>query len=66
MSYDSSRQAGKIEVYEKRGAWVPEGLTAREIIEGAKVLEQDFEVPPYVSRAMVSAVLQRLILGEIL
>jgi hypothetical protein len=51
------RQAGTIEGYEGRGVWVPDGLSARDIMEGAKVLERDFDVAPYTSRSMVRQVL---------
>lgn len=55
-----SRQAGTIEAYDGRGVWVPEGLTARDIMEGAKVLERDFDVAPFTSREMVCRVLSAL------
>ena len=57
MSYDSSRQAGTIEVYGDRGVWVPSGLSSRDIMEGAKVLVRDFDVSPYTARNMVRVVL---------
>lgn len=59
MPSDSGRQAGTIESYEGRGVWVPEGLTARDIREGAKLLEKQFDVAPFVSDAMACAVLER-------
>lgn len=59
MPSDSGRQAGTIESYEGRGVWVPEGLTARDIREGAKLLESQFDVAPFVSDAMACAVLER-------
>jgi hypothetical protein len=43
--------------YEGRGVWVTDGLTAAEIMEGAKVLQSEFEVAPYISRMMARAVL---------
>ena len=57
MSYDSSRQAGKIENYEGRGVWVPDGLNASGIMEGAKALERQFGIAPYTARDMAIAVL---------
>lgn len=50
-------QAGTYESYEGRGVWVPRGLTAAQIMCGARVLERDFGVAPFISRAMVSAIL---------
>lgn len=57
MHQAEPRQAGTIESYGERGVWVPEGMTARDIMEGARVLEREFEIAPYVSRAMAIAVL---------
>ncbi|MEW9838691.1 hypothetical protein, partial [Mesorhizobium marinum] len=51
------KKAGTIEGYEGRGVWVPEGLSARDIMEGAKVLERDYDVAPYTARDMVRTVL---------
>lgn len=52
-----SRQAGTIEGYEGRGVWVPEGMDARDIMEGAKALEMAWDIAPFISRAMVCDVL---------
>lgn len=41
---NDSRQASTVEGYEGRGVWVPEGLSARDIMEGAKALEREFDV----------------------
>jgi hypothetical protein len=54
---DSSRQAGKIEAYGSRGVWVPDGMTAHEIMVGSAILEREFDVPPYSARAMMRAIL---------
>lgn len=51
---------GAIEFYKGHGVWVPFGQTAAEIMEGAWVLERDFDVAPFTSRMMVSAILQAL------
>ena len=52
------RQAdATLQSYGDRGVYVPEGMTAAEIMEAARVLERDFEVEPFTSRAMVRAVL---------
>ena len=56
-SYNKSGQAGTIEGYGKRGVWVPDGMSARDIMEGAHVLEDMFDVPPYESREMMRAIL---------
>lgn len=59
MNLDRNGQADAAEtqVYEGRGVYVPDGMTAREIVEGARVLERSFGVPPYISRMMVREVL---------
>lgn len=56
-SLQKAGQAGTIETYQGRGVWVPEGLTARDIMEGAKVLERDYDIAPFTSREMVCQVL---------
>lgn len=61
---DSARQAGKIEAYGNRGVWVPNGMTAHEIMTGAAILEREFDIPPYESRDMVRAVLSALMVGQ--
>lgn len=61
---DSGREAGKIEAYGNRGVWVPDGMTAREIMVGAAILEREFDVPPYESRDMVRSVLSALMRGQ--
>ena len=48
---------GKIEGFGDRGVWVPRGMTPHEIMAGARVLEDQFDIPPYQSRSMVRAVL---------
>lgn len=50
-------QAGAIEEYKGRGVWVPHGLKACWIMEGAAVLENHHEITPFISRAMVRDVL---------
>lgn len=54
---DSPRQAGTIEGYEGRGVWVPEGMNAHDIMEGAKALQSQFEVAPYTACEMARVVL---------
>lgn len=49
---------GKIETYQGRGVFVSDGETAAQIMEGARVLERDYGVAPFISRAMVRAVLR--------
>lgn len=58
MGTESPRQAGTIEGYKGRGVWVPEGLTAAEIMEGARALELTYDVPHYIASAMAISVLQ--------
>ena len=64
MCDKSDRQAGAIESYKGRGVWVPRGLTAAQIMEGAWALERQFEVAPFISRAMVVAVLEAAQISE--
>lgn len=52
------RQAGTIESYEGRGVWVPEGLTAREVMVGAAILEKELDAPPYSARVVASMLLE--------
>jgi hypothetical protein len=55
---DSDRQAGTGEIYKGRGVWVPHGLKASWIMEGAWALESEFDVAPFVSRMMAEAVIR--------
>lgn len=55
-----TRQASTIDVYKNRGVWVPEGMTAAEMMESSRVLEREFHIAPYTSGAMVIAVLQKV------
>ena len=53
---------GKIDGYKGRGVFLSRadlavGTTAAEIMEGAWVLERQYEIPPYISRMIVSAIL---------
>jgi hypothetical protein len=41
-----------------RGVYVPEGMTAAQIMMCAELLERDFAVAPFISRQMVRAVLE--------
>ena len=61
---DKVMGVGRIESYGERGVWVPEGLTARQIMHGAAVLEHRFEVDHYLACSMVTAVLEALSSGE--
>jgi hypothetical protein len=51
---------GTGEAFGTQGVWVPKGMTAREIMVGAEVLEKQFDVPPYQSRSMVRAILDAI------
>ena len=53
--------AGTLGEHLGHGVWVPPGLGASWIIEGAAVLEREFEVGPFLSRHMVRAVLQAVL-----
>ncbi len=54
-------QAGAYKEYKGHGVCVPNGLCASWIMEGAWVLEREFEVAPFTSRHMVSAVLEAIL-----
>jgi hypothetical protein len=54
-------QAGAIEGYKGRGVFVPHGLKASWIMEGAWLLEREFDVVPYTSREMVISLLEELL-----
>jgi hypothetical protein len=51
---------GEKQAYEGSGVWVPKGMTAREIMAGAEVLERDFEIGTYTARSMVRAILRAI------
>jgi hypothetical protein len=51
---------GAPEAFGLRGVWVPAGMTAREIIEGARVLSEQFGVEHYEARSMVRTVLEAI------
>lgn len=51
---------GSIEGYKGHGVFVPSGLSAAAIMEGAWALEQKFDVAPFVSRMMARAVLEAI------
>ncbi len=54
-------QAGAHGEYKGRGVFVPDGQKASWIMEGAWVLEREFDVAPYTSREIVRAVLEAVI-----
>ncbi len=54
-------QAGAHGEYKGRGVFVPDGQKASWIMEGAWVLEREFDVAPYTSREMVRAVLEAVL-----
>ena len=56
----SGRASEEIDAYGGRGVWVPPGLTAREIMAGAAVLESKFGIEHYEARSMVRWVLQAI------
>ena len=61
MISDDERQAGKNETYGGHGVWVPHGLKASWIMEGAFALEKHHEIAPFISRAMVRDVLNAVL-----
>ncbi len=60
MTQDAG-QAGAHGEYKGRGVFVPQGQNASWIMEGAWVLESEFDVAPYTSREMVRAVLEAVL-----
>jgi hypothetical protein len=48
---------GRVKSCGDRGVYVPDGMTATEIIEGAHALVRDFELDTYTARNMVRTVL---------
>lgn len=55
-----SSDSGQVGAYKGRGVFVPHGLTAAEVMEGAAALEQyseDWDIPHYTARDMAAAVL---------
>lgn len=50
-------ESGTIQGFAGRGVFVPEGLTAEEIMAGAAVLERRFDIAPYISRVIVCDIL---------
>jgi hypothetical protein len=61
MNLAEQGQAGAYEEYKGHGVCVPDGLQASWIMEGAWALEREFDVAPFTSRHMVSAVLQAIL-----
>ena len=59
-SVEKSGQAGTVEKYGKRGVWVPEGMSAADIMAGAQVLERDFGITPFTSREAMRAILSAI------
>lgn len=60
---DDSRQADVHQfhqAYGDRGVYVPDGMSALEIMEGAAALEREYEVAPYTARSMVRSVLRAI------
>ena len=58
---ETDEAEGTIESYRDHGVFVPSGLTAAAIMEGAWALERLFDVAPFVSRMMARAVLHAAI-----
>jgi hypothetical protein len=54
-------QAGAVGEHKGRGVWVPDGLDASWIMEGAAVLESRHEIAPFISRSMMRDVLQAVL-----
>lgn len=51
----------RLGAHDGRGVLVPDGMEASWIIEGGRVLEDKFDIPPYESRDMVRDVLRAIL-----
>jgi hypothetical protein len=60
VSQDKKRPARACS-YNGRGVFVPPGMEAAWVMEGASVLERNFGAAPFISRQMVRAVLEAVI-----
>ena len=56
----ASTSAGTREAYGGRGVFVPHGMTAAEIMIGARVLTERWEIQHYEARSMVRDVLEAI------
>jgi hypothetical protein len=54
---DRPGQAGDVGVYGKRGVYVPDGMTAAEIMIGASAIEKKFGIEHYEARSIVRDVI---------
>ena len=62
----SGRQAdAELQEHEGRGVYVPSGMTAAQIMTGARILERDFGIAPYTSREIMRALLSATGLGTV-
>ena len=61
LENSGTHPGGTGDVYKGRGVYVPHGQKASWIMEGAWALENQFDVAPYFSRMMVSAVLEAIL-----
>jgi hypothetical protein len=58
---DFEDDADTHEGYKGHGVYVPDGLHASWIMEGAWALEREFDVAPFISRQMVRSVLAAIL-----
>ena len=56
-SRDRPDGGGRIETYGGHGLWVPNGLTAAEIVEGGQMIADRFEINKHTARSIVIALL---------
>lgn len=49
---------GSVEVYGGRGIWVPEGMTAAEIVLGGRAVEDRYDLDKFTARSIVMTVLE--------
>ena len=53
-------ETGRIEAYGERGVWVPDGMTAAEIMIGAKAVSRAFDIDDFQARSIVRVVLEAI------
>ena len=49
---------GTLEAYEGRGLWVPNGMTAVEIVKGARAITDQFDIDKFTARDIAIALLR--------
>ncbi len=55
---ESKNDWGRVETFEGRGVWVPNGITAEEIAKAAEAVEDRFAIDKHIARSIAITVLQ--------